>query len=32
MKYQLFQHVYFFVLLALYGFSVVVQAIGESSH
>jgi len=29
MKYQLFQHVYFFVLLALYGFSVVVQAIGN---
>ena len=32
MKYQLFQHIYFFVLLALYGFSVVVQAIGESIH
>ena len=29
MKLQLFQHIYFFFLLALYGFSVVVTAIGE---
>ena len=29
MKFQLFQHIYFFFLLALYGFNVVVQAIGE---
>ena len=29
MKYHVVQHIYFFFLLALYGFSVVIQSLGE---